>query len=75
MANYRVGVDIGGTFTDIVFLGDDGERVTKKVSSTVGDYAKAIVDGLAQVMDECGIKGSADRRAPARHDRRLERHP
>ena len=58
MANYRVGVDIGGTFTDIVFLGDNGERITKKVSSTVGDYAKAIVDGLAQVMDECGIKGS-----------------
>src|SRR5689334_5760293 len=58
MAKYRVGVDIGGTFTDIVFLGDNGERITKKVSSTVGDYAKAIVDGLAQVMDECGIDGS-----------------
>src|SRR5215470_8509805 len=58
MAKYRVGVDIGGTFTDIVFLGDNGERITKKVSSTVDDYAKAIVDGLAQVMQECGIKGS-----------------
>jgi N-methylhydantoinase A len=58
MAKYRVGVDIGGTFTDIVFLGDNGERITKKVSSTVDDYAKAIVDGLAQVMDECGITGS-----------------
>ena len=58
MAKYRVGVDIGGTFTDIVFLGDNGERITKKVSSTVGDYAKAIVDGLAEVMDECGIRGS-----------------
>jgi N-methylhydantoinase A len=58
MAKYRVGVDIGGTFTDIVFLGDNGERITKKVSSTVDDYAKAIVDGLAQLMDECGITGS-----------------
>ena len=33
MTIFRVGVDIGGTFTDIVFLGDGGERFTKKVSS------------------------------------------
>jgi len=47
MSKFRVGVDIGGTFTDIVFLGDGGERITKKVSSTVENYATAIVDGLA----------------------------
>ena len=29
MGSYRVGVDIGGTFTDIVFLGDDGDVITK----------------------------------------------
>jgi len=28
----RVGVDIGGTFTDIVILGSDGSIHTKKVS-------------------------------------------
>ena len=44
MTRYRVGVDIGGTFTDIVFLGEDGRRLTKKVSSTVDNYATAIVD-------------------------------
>jgi N-methylhydantoinase A len=52
MTRYRVGVDIGGTFTDIVFLGEDGRRVTKKVSSTVDNYAKAIVDGLAELIRE-----------------------
>ena len=26
---YRVGVDIGGTFTDIVFLSEDGRLLTK----------------------------------------------
>ena len=31
---YRVGVDIGGTFTDVVLLGSDGSLITKKVSST-----------------------------------------
>ena len=56
---FRVGVDIGGTFTDIVFLGDDGERIyTKKVSSTVDDYARAIVDGLAQVIAERSVGGA-----------------
>jgi N-methylhydantoinase A len=52
MTKYRVGVDIGGTFTDIVFLGEYGERLTKKVSSTVDNYATAIVDGLAELTGE-----------------------
>ena len=37
MKSFRAGVDIGGTFTDIVLLGSDGTRYTKKVSSTVDD--------------------------------------
>ena len=52
MTRYRVGVDIGGTFTDIVFLGEDGRRLTKKVSSTVDNYATAIVDGLCELIRE-----------------------
>jgi N-methylhydantoinase A len=32
MVRYRVGVDIGGTFTDIVLLGSDGKIHTLKVS-------------------------------------------
>jgi N-methylhydantoinase A len=55
MTRYRVGVDIGGTFTDIVFLGEHSERLTKKVSSTVDNYATAIVDGLAELIRERGL--------------------
>src|SRR6201997_1209670 len=55
MTRYRVGVDIGGTFTDIVFLGEDGRRLTKKVSSKVDNYATAIVDGLAELIRERGL--------------------
>jgi N-methylhydantoinase A len=58
MSTYRVGVDIGGTFTDIVFLAEDGRIHTRKVSSTVDDYAQAIVDGLAQVFDAEGLGGA-----------------
>src|SRR5262245_47845691 len=54
---YRVGVDIGGTFTDIVLLGSDGSIHTSKVPSTVDDYAAAIVDGLTEAFREIGVGG------------------
>src|SRR5215813_10776694 len=57
MITYRVGVDIGGTFTDIVLLGADGTIHTKKISSSVENYAQAIVDGLAEVFRETGLDG------------------
>ena len=52
---YRVGVDIGGTFTDIVLLGDDGTVHTEKISSSVDNYARAIVEGLGHVLRDAGI--------------------
>jgi N-methylhydantoinase A len=58
MTRFRVGIDIGGTFTDIVFLGEGGERITRKVSSTVEDYAAAIVDGLDEILAECRPDGA-----------------
>ena len=58
MKGYRVGVDIGGTFTDIVLINEAGRLLTRKVSSSVDDYARAIVEGLAQVFDEAGVEPS-----------------
>ena len=57
MVTYRVGVDVGGTFTDIVLLGSDGTIHTKKISSSFGNYARAIVDGLTEVFGEAGLDG------------------
>ncbi len=53
--NYRIGVDIGGTFTDIVLLDDDGNVISKKISSSVENYARAIVEGLESVFAEHGV--------------------
>ncbi|MFM8681855.1 MAG: hydantoinase/oxoprolinase family protein, partial [Alphaproteobacteria bacterium] len=58
MTTYRVGVDIGGTFTDIVLLGSDGTIHTKKISSSVDNYARAIVEGLVEVFREQGLSGA-----------------
>jgi N-methylhydantoinase A len=57
MDKFRAGVDIGGTFTDIVFLAPDGRLHTKKISSSVDNYARAIADGLAEVFQETGLAG------------------
>ena len=59
MSRFRVGVDIGGTFTDIVFLNDRGELHIKKVSSSVDNYARAIVDGIAEVFRDKGVTAVA----------------
>jgi N-methylhydantoinase A len=45
-APFRVGVDIGGTFTDLVFLQPDGTLAKFKVPSTPDDYSRAIVEGV-----------------------------
>lgn len=49
----RLGVDVGGTFTDLVL--DDGEQLhVAKVPSTPGDQAKGVLAGL----DRMGIDAS-----------------
>jgi N-methylhydantoinase A len=52
---YRIGVDIGGTFTDVVLLGSDGRLRTKKVLSTPADYARGVVDGIGGLLQEAGV--------------------
>jgi N-methylhydantoinase A len=51
----RVGIDIGGTFTDLVVVNERGETFTRKVSSTADNYARAIIEGLAGVLEPAGL--------------------
>ena len=55
MTEYRVGADIGGTFTDVVFLGSDGTVLAKKIASTPDDYSRAVLEGIRAGIDELGI--------------------
>jgi N-methylhydantoinase A len=52
---FRVGADIGGTFTDLVLVDADGKVATCKVSSTPDNYSRAIVDGVLELMAEHGV--------------------
>jgi N-methylhydantoinase A len=53
---YRVGVDIGGTFTDIVLAASDGSVATEKVLSTVDDYGEAIGNGLTRLFTQAAAR-------------------
>jgi N-methylhydantoinase A len=53
---YRLGIDIGGTFTDFaLFDTERGALIGLKVPSTPHDFAEAVGVGLQQLADEHGI--------------------
>lgn len=51
-ASYIVGVDVGGTFTDLFVLNDaDGSARIVKVPSTRGEEARGFMNGVAKITD------------------------
>ena len=53
MVTAEVGVDVGGTFTDVVLIAD-GELTTTKVPSTL-DQSNGVIHGIEQACAEAGI--------------------
>ena len=53
---YRLGVDIGGTFTDIVLLDETGVLRNKKILSSPDDYSRAIEEGVRELLNTTGVK-------------------
>lgn len=51
----RIGVDIGGTFTDIVLQLSDGSLHVSKVSSSTDDPGLAVTQGLQKLLSEVGV--------------------
>jgi N-methylhydantoinase A len=46
----RIGIDIGGTFTDLVTITAEGRVLTHKVASTPHDFGDAIIEGLTGLL-------------------------
>ena len=51
----RLGVDVGGTFTDIVLMSSDGKVFSKKILSSPPDFNKAIRAGVTELLAENGF--------------------
>ena len=57
---WRMGVDIGGTFTDVAVLDEASGRVgVAKVSTTPHDFGAAVIEGASAAMDEYRIDPKA----------------
>jgi N-methylhydantoinase A len=54
----RLGVDIGGTFTDVV-LEQEGQRFSTKVLTTYAAPEDAIIEGMHRVCSKAGIAASS----------------
>ncbi len=52
---YRIGADVGGTFTDIVVEMPDGSFESTKVLTTHEGPEQGILDGIAAIADQLGI--------------------
>ena len=46
MSGFSVGIDVGGTFTDLIAIAPDGRVEARKVLSTPGDQSEGVLDAL-----------------------------
>ncbi len=54
--SYRLGVDVGGTFTDLLVIDEASGRTWRdKVPSTPHDPSEAVIAGAQQLCDRAGI--------------------
>lgn len=57
---YRIGIDVGGTFTDFTLLDEGGARVHfHKVASTPADPSAAIAQGIADLLSAHALSPAA----------------
>ena len=54
---FRLGVDVGGTFTDLFLVGDNGSGAQYRVKtpSTPGDPSEGVLVGVRRIREESGI--------------------
>ena len=58
--SYRLGVDVGGTFTDLLLINETtGETHTAKVPSTPEDSSIGVLNGVARICEESAVDPTA----------------
>ena len=56
---YRIGADVGGTFTDLAAVDRAGRVVIAKCASTPRDPSEGLMEGLGLLASELGLDPSA----------------
>ena len=58
--SYRLGIDVGGTFTDLLLVDEKSGRTwSAKVPSTPKDQSVGVLHGLDRICKQAEIKASA----------------
>ena len=53
---WRIGIDIGGTFTDVAMVDEASGRIgVAKVLTTPDDFGRGVIDGIRQGLAENAI--------------------
>ncbi|MCP4457073.1 MAG: hydantoinase/oxoprolinase family protein [Cytophagales bacterium] len=53
---YKLGIDVGGTFTDFFLVGDDGSSVIHKILSTPEDSSVGFITGIKELAEKLEIE-------------------
>ena len=57
--SYTIGIDVGGTFTDIVVADDSGATIIAKAATTPSDQSSGVLDGIALAAEHLGLTAPA----------------
>jgi len=52
---WRIGIDVGGTFTDVVAIAADGAATLAKAASTPADQSEGVIAGLGNLAATLGL--------------------
>jgi N-methylhydantoinase A len=56
----RLGVDVGGTFTDLIYVDDEaGKIIVHKLATTPDDPSEGTVRGIRELTEQAGETPSA----------------
>ena len=57
--SFSIGIDVGGTFTDIVVAGPDGQTIIAKAATTPADQSAGVLDGIVLAAGLLGLTPAA----------------
>ena len=49
---YRIGIDVGGTFTDFIVARSKGDILMRKEPTTLDDQSRGVMSGIARIASE-----------------------
>jgi N-methylhydantoinase A len=57
--SYRIGIDVGGTFTDAVLLRPDGSLILEKTPTTPDDQSEGVMAGILRLAEAESLADAA----------------